>query len=75
MREWGVVQVMSYAPPKGRSLERIGAGAKLSHAIGQGEAKGHYVSGFHPTRTRLPDKNGAGWSAIEASKGGDSAMP
>ena len=47
----------------------------MSHAIGEGEAKGHYVSGFDHPRIRLPDKNGAGWSGNEASKGGDFAMP
>jgi len=55
---------------KGRSGERLGAGEIVSHAIGGG-AKGHYLSGFHHPRIRLHDKNGAGWSGNEASKGGE----
>ena len=34
---------------KGERCERLWAGARVSHAIGEGEAMGDYVSGFHPT--------------------------
>jgi len=71
MRE-GVGQTMSYATKEPRG-KRLVAGEIVSHAIGEG-AKGHYASGFHPPATRLPDKNGAGWSIATASKGRESAM-
>jgi hypothetical protein len=72
----GVVQVMSHTPngPRRRGGERLGAGHRVSHAIGEGEAKGHYLSGFDRSRIGLHSRNGAGRSVTKASKGGEYAM-
>jgi hypothetical protein len=47
--------------PRGRGEggERIGAGAKLSHAIREREAMGDYDSGFHPTSGAAMGQDGA----------------
>ena len=58
MREWDIstyhdALMRCQLFPKERSGERLGAGAKLSHAIGEGKRRVHYVSGFDRSRNRI----------------------
>lgn len=57
---------------KGERGERLVAGAKVSHAIGEGERRGYYLSGFHHA---ISASNGAGWNATGAGKAGNYPMP